>query len=253
MLSAAAMSKLSLSPRERVLTALDVPDLDAALALVTQLRGRVGGFKVGLELCSAAGAPQVVAAVSSAGGSLFLDLKLHDIPNTVASTVRAICALGPAVRMLTLHCSGGSAMLQAAAEAARAAGPQRPLLLGVTVLTSLDEQALHEELGVSVSLADHVLRMARLAQSSGLDGVVASPLEAPVIRQALGPDLLIVTPGVRPLWAAGGDQRRTLTPTEALRAGADYLVIGRPITVPPASIGSPAAAAEQIAADLSGS
>ncbi|NTV64996.1 MAG: orotidine-5'-phosphate decarboxylase, partial [Oscillochloris sp.] len=121
----------ALAPQERILAALDVPDLTAALALVAQLRGRVGGFKVGLELCTAAGVPQVVHSVAAIGGSVFLDLKLCDIPNTVAGAVRSACALGPAVRMLTLHCHGGAAMLRAASEAARATGATRPLLLGV--------------------------------------------------------------------------------------------------------------------------
>jgi orotidine-5'-phosphate decarboxylase len=240
----------TLAPHERILAALDVPDLAAALGLVESLRGRVGGFKVGLELCTAAGAPQVVRAVSAAGGSLFLDLKLSDIPNTVAGAVRAACALGPAVRMLTLHCHGGAAMLRAAVEAARAHGPQRPLLLGVTLITSMDAAALRDELEVSVSLADHVVHMARMAQACGLDGVVCSPHEAAAIRAACGPGLLIVTPGVRPAWAASADQRRIMTPAEALRAGCDYMVIGRPISAAPAALGGPAQAAERIAAEL---
>lgn len=235
---------------DRILVALDTPALPPALALVDELRGLVGGFKVGLELCTAVGVPEVVRAVSAAGGSLFLDLKLHDIPNTVQGAVRSVCALGPAVRMLTLHCHGGAAMLRAAAEAARAAGPQRPLLLGVTVLTSLDQAALQGELEVAQPLSDHVVHLARLAQASGLDGVVASPHEVAALRSACGPDLLVVTPGVRPAWAGSGDQRRTLGPAEAIATGADYLVIGRPITSPPAAIGSPAAAARRIAEEI---
>ena len=234
-----------ITPRERLLVALDAPDLDAALALVAQLRPHVGGFKVGLELCTAAGAPRVVEAVAGAGGAVFLDLKLHDIPNTVAGAVRAACALGPAVRMLTLHASGGLAMLRAAAEAA-APFPQRPLLLGVTVLTSVDAAALRDELGVAAPLEAQVLQLARLAQAAGLDGVVASPHEAAAIRRACGPGLLIVTPGVRPAWADAGDQRRVLTPAEALASGADYLVVGRPITAAP----DPAAAAARIVEEL---
>lgn len=244
------MQTHTLNPRERLLVALDTPDLAAALALVGRLRPYAGGFKVGLELCSAAGTPQVVKAVAAAGGSLFLDLKLHDIPNTVAGTVRAICALGPAVRMLTLHCHGGAAMLRAAADAARAAGPERPLLLGVTVLTSLDIAALRDDLQVATELEAHVVHLARLAQAAGLDGVVASPHEVPAIRRVCGNELLIVTPGVRPAWAAGGDQRRVMTPAEALATGSDYLVIGRPITAPPPDIGDPAAAARRIVAEM---
>ncbi|MEI7644226.1 MAG: orotidine-5'-phosphate decarboxylase [Chloroflexales bacterium] len=240
----------SLAPHERILAALDVPDLASALGLVAQLRDHVGGFKVGLELCTAVGVPQVVQAVAAAGGAVFLDLKLSDIPNTVAGAVRSVCALGPAVRMLTLHCHGGAAMLRAAVETARAAGGQRPLLLGVTVMTSLDEAALRDELDVSVGLTDHVVHMARMAQACGVDGVVASPHEVAAIRAVCGPNLLIVTPGVRPAWASSGDQRRVMRPAEALRVGSDYLVIGRPLTAPPAEVGGPAAAAIRIATEV---
>ena len=240
----------TLAPHERILAALDVPDITSALSLVAQLRRHVGGFKVGLELCTAVGAPQVVHAVAAAGGAVFLDLKLSDIPNTVAGAVRSACALGPAVRMLTLHCHGGAAMLRAAAESARAAGEQRPLLLGVTVMTSMDEATLREDLEVSVTLADHVVHLARMAQACGLDGVVASPHEVAAIRAACGRELLIVTPGVRPVWASSGDQRRVMTPAEALRVGSDYLVIGRPLTAPPAEVGGPAEAAVRIAAEV---
>lgn len=241
---------LTLAAHERILAALDVPDLPGALALVEQLRGKVGGFKVGLELCTAAGAPQVVRAVAAAGGSVFLDLKLSDIPNTVVGAVRSACALGPAVRMLTIHTHGGAAMLRAAADAARAAGEQRPLLLGVTVMTSIDQGALRDELEITAGLEEHVVHLARMAQACGLDGVVASPHEIAAIRAACGPDLLVVTPGVRPGWAASGDQRRVMTPAEALRAGCDYMVIGRPITAAPAEVGGPAQAAARIAAEL---
>lgn len=242
------MTTMPLSPRERILVALDTPDLDRAVALAAQLRGQVGGFKVGLEICTAIGAPQVVQAIAAVGGSVFLDLKLHDIPNTVAGAVRAVCALGPAVRMLTLHCTGGSAMLRAAVAAAQSM-PYRPLLLGVTVLTSLDAAALAGELQVRQDVADYVVHLARMARDCGLDGVVASPHEVGVIRAAC-PDVRIVTPGIRPLWAGEGDQRRVMPPAAALRAGADYLVIGRPMTSPPAAIGDPAAAAARIVAEL---
>lgn len=241
------MTTHTLTPRERVLVALDAPALDEALALVRALRPHVGGFKVGLELCTAAGAPRVVEAVAAAGGAVFLDLKLHDIPNTVAGAVRSVCALGPAVRMLTIHCQGGSAMLRAAAEAAAGAA-HRPLLLGVTVMTSIDAAALRDELGVPAPLDEHVVRLARLAQACGLDGVVGSPHEVGAVRAACGPGLLVVTPGVRPAWAAAGDQRRVMAPAEALAAGADYLVVGRPITAAP----DPAAAAARLVAALEG-
>ncbi len=236
------------SVRERILVALDTPDLTIAAALAERLRGHAGGFKVGLEICTAHGAPRVVETIAAVGGQVFLDLKLHDIPNTVAGAVRAACALGPAARMLTLHCTGGSAMLRAAVTAAQTM-PHRPLLLGVTVLTSLDANALATELGVSHTLTDYVVQLARMAQDCGLDGVVASPREAAAIRAAC-PGLLIVTPGIRPAWATEGDQRRATTPAAALRSGADYLVIGRPITSPPPAIGDPVAAVDQIVADI---
>lgn len=227
--------------RERLLVALDTPRLTDALALVQRLRDHVGGFKVGLELCSAVGVARVVEAVAAAGGSVFLDLKLHDIPNTVAGAVRAVCSLGPAVRMLTLHTTGGSAMLRAAAEAA-AEAPTRPLLLGVTVLTSIDAAALRDEMGVGLPMEEQVVRLALQAQAAGLDAVVAAPNEVTAIRAACGPGLLVVAPGVRPSWAEHGDQRRVMTPAAALRAGADFLVVGRPIT----AAADPAAAAIRI-------
>jgi orotidine-5'-phosphate decarboxylase len=239
-------------PHQRLLVALDVPTLPEALALVEQVRGRVGGFKVGLELCSAAGVPQVVEAVSAAGGDVFLDLKLKDIPNTVASAVRAIAHMS-GVRMLTLHCDGGSAMLRAAATALHDVygndREQAPHLIGITVMTSIDSVRL-AQVGVRDKLETQVVRLAQLAQMSGLDGVVASPHEVGAIRQACGASMLVVTPGIRPVWMATGDQQRVMTPADALRAGADYLVIGRPITAAPASIGGPLAAVERIVAEL---
>ncbi len=239
---------MSISARERIFVALDTPDVAMAIALASRLRGLVGGFKVGLELCTAVGAPQVVRALADVGGSVFLDLKLHDIPNTVAGAVRAVCALGPAVRMLTFHCTGGSAMLRAAVAAAQSM-PQRPLLLGVTVLTSLDAAALSGELQVVPSVTEYVVHLARMAQACGLDGVVASPHEVGAIRAAC-PDMCIIAPGIRPRWAAEGDQRRVMTPADALRAGADYLVIGRPITNPPPIIGDPVAAIDRLVAEI---
>ncbi|MGB9739339.1 orotidine-5'-phosphate decarboxylase [Chloroflexus sp.] len=239
---------MSISARERIFVALDTPEVAKAIALASRLRGLVGGFKVGLEICTAVGAPQVVQALADVGGSVFLDLKLHDIPNTVAGAVRAVCALGPAVRMLTLHCTGGSAMLRAAVAAAQSM-PQRPLLLGVTVLTSLDAEALSGELRVVPSVTEYVVHLARMAQTCGLDGVVASPHEVGAIRAAC-PDILIVTPGIRPQWATEGDQRRIMTPADALRAGADYLVIGRPITNPPPTIGDSVVAVDRLLAEI---
>lgn len=244
--------------RRRILVALDVPTLPEALALVEALHPHVGGFKVGLELCTAEGPLHVVRSISAAGGSLFLDLKFKDIPNTVARSVRAILeSAREGVRMMTLHCDGGSAMLRAAAEVVRehtaaAPGAPAPLLLGVTVLTSLEPAALSEELGIAEPLNAHVIRLARLAQQAGLAGVVASPREVAAIKRACGPRFVVVTPGVRPARAAASDQQRVMTPAEACQAGADYLVIGRPITAAPATEGGPAAAARRIAAEMAG-
>jgi orotidine-5'-phosphate decarboxylase len=249
------MTTTTIQAQQRILVALDVPDLAAALALVHALRDHVGGFKVGLELCSAVGVPQVVEAISAAGGRVFLDLKFKDIPNTVAGAVRAIATTcGTGVSMLTLHCDGGSAMLQAAVETLhtlyQGREAERPRLIGVTVLTSLDDATLTRELGVHEPVRGCVVRLARLAQAAGLDGVVASPHEVGAIKQACGESFLAVAPGVRPTWATSGDQRRVMTPAEACHAGADYLVIGRPITAAPPEQGGPAAAAQRIVQDL---
>ncbi len=202
------------SLRDRLIVALDVPSLGEAEAVVSHLGDAVSWYKVGSELFTAAG-PDAVAMVRRRGRRVFLDLKYHDIPNTVAGGVRAAARLG--VDLLTLHVAGGQAMLRAAVEA-RGAGPMR--LLGVTVLTSGDD-------------AGGVLDAARIAQGCGLDGVVASGREAAAVKAACGPAFLVVTPGIRPEAADPGDQRRTVTPAEALRAGADYLVIGRPIVAAP--------------------
>lgn len=240
--------------RRRILVALDMPTLAGAQAVAGQLGQRAGGFKVGLELCTAAGVPHVVKTISATGVQIFLDLKFKDIPNTVAGAMRAVAAIASngEIGMLTLHCDGGNTMLQAAAETIRQYSRHSPppLLLGVTVLTSLDEVALSQELGIAETLETCVVRLARLARAAGLDGVVASPHEVAAIRRACGPDFLIVTPGVRPTWAATGDQRRTMTPAQAIHAGADYLVIGRPVTSPPAEIGGPAEALERIVKDI---
>jgi orotidine-5'-phosphate decarboxylase len=200
--------------------------------------------------------PHVVEAIGTAGGRVFLDLKLKDIPHTVGSAVRAVgSACGAHVGMLTLHCDGGSAMLRAAVSAAHTVyGPTHddlPLLLGVTVMTSMDQARL-AQVGVRDSVESQVVRLARLAQMSGLHGVMASPHEVAAIKQACGATFITVISGIRPAWAATGDQQRVMTPAEALRQGADYLVIGRPITAAPRGIGGPAAAAERIVAELAG-
>lgn len=230
-----------------VLVALDVPDAARALALADALRGAVGGVKIGKELFTAEG-PSIVRALVERGDRVFLDLKFHDIPNTVAGAVRTAVATG--AWMVNVHASGGAAMMRAAADAAGDAaarlGRARPLVIGVTVLTSLDEAAL-ASVGITTGVMPQVLRLAALAQASGLDGVVASPLETAAIRRACGPDFAIVTPGVREAAQAGtDDQARTMAPADAVAAGASYLVIGRPITAAP----DPRAAADRIAHTL---
>ena len=230
-----------------ILVALDVDTPAKALALADALRGAVGGFKIGKQLFTAAG-PDMVRQLNARGDRVFLDLKFHDIPNTVAGAVQS--AVGTGAWMVNVHASGGSAMMKAAAEAAMKAaassGAAKPLVIGVTVLTSMTDTAL-KEVGVNRPMVDQVVHLATLAKTSGLDGVVASPQEITAIRAACGPDFQIVTPGIRPADQQGkDDQARTLTPAEAIQAGATYLVIGRPITGAP----DPRKAAEAILATL---
>jgi orotidine-5'-phosphate decarboxylase len=225
---------------QRLIVALDFPDAVAALACADQLAGSVSWFKVGLELYLAAG-ERIVRDLKQRGHSVFLDLKLHDIPNTAASAVRSLSQLEP--DMLTVHAAGGRAMLNAAAEAARSL-PHPPRLLAVTVLTSMDTAALAET-GVPSSPVEQVLRLARLAAECGIEGMVCSPAEAAALRSAL-PKALLVTPGIRPAGADAGDQKRIATPQFALAAGASMLVIGRPIT----AATDPKAAAQAILSDM---
>ena len=225
-------------PADRVFVALDTPDMDGALSLAGSLAGVVGGIKLGKAFFTANG-PQGVRRAAAAGLPVFLDLKFHDIPNPVADAVRAALSLAPV--MLTVHASGGAAMMRAAADAAREAGANRPLVLGVTVLTSLGAEDLAAT-GLAGPVPDQVMRLARLAQASGLDGVVCSAREAAALRAECGADFKLVVPGIRPAGAAAGDQKRTATPAEAMAAGADYLVIGRPVT----GAGDPAQAARTI-------
>jgi orotidine-5'-phosphate decarboxylase len=227
----------------RLIVALDVPTASAALALTARLRGHVGLVKVGLELFSAEG-PSLVRTLVDEQARVFLDLKVHDIPNTARGAARAVARLG--VSMMTVHASGGTKMMQAAAEGARegAAGAQ-PLLLGVTALTSLGSDNL-AEIGWGGSPSEVVLRLAALAQSAGLGGVVASPQEAAPIRERFGPDFAIVTPGIRPQAASLDDQARAAAPGAAIAAGADFLVIGRPIT----QASDPVAAADAVVAEM---
>jgi orotidine-5'-phosphate decarboxylase len=207
---------------DKIIVALDVPTKGEALELVEKLRDQISFFKIGLQLYTAEG-PEIVRAVSSKGSKVWLDLKLHDIPNTVAKAVESAGRLG--VQMLTIHLSGGGEMIRAATSA-RA---DNMLLLGVTVLTSSTEDTLRET-GIQHGVDDQVLRLAKLGLEAGIDGVVASPREIKPLRREFGDKIKIVVPGIRPSGADVHDQKRTMTPRDALNAGADYLVIGRPIT-----------------------
>jgi len=214
-------------PRHPVFCALDTDDLKAATRLAQAMAEGGGGIKVGKQLFTAQG-PDGVRRLSQGGQPpLFLDLKFHDIPSTVAAAVAASLALAPF--LVTVHVAGGPAMLRAAAEAAAKAGTSRPYVIGVTVLTSLDDADL-AAIGMLGPTADRAVALARLAKACGLDGVVCSAHEITAIRAACGPDILLVVPGIRPAGTASGDQKRVMTPAAALGLGADYLVIGRPIT-----------------------
>jgi len=228
-------------PSARIIAALDLPDPARAAAMAAVLAADVGLLKVGLELF-AAGGPAALAQVSALA-PVFLDLKLHDIPNTVGCAVAALLPARPA--MLTIHAVGGQAMLAAAREAAEQAGDARPMILAVTVLTSMDDRSL-ADIGVTGGMAAQVLRLARLALAAGADGLVCSPLEVAPLRQALGAGPYLVVPGVRPAGSAAGDQSRIATPREAVDAGADWIVLGRPIT----RAADPLAAARAVAAEL---
>ncbi len=230
-------------PEDRLIVALDVSSAAEAQKIVQALGAAVSTYKVGNQLFTAEG-PGVVGELVDSGKKVFLDLKFHDIPNTVAGGVRSAAALG--VSMLTVHAAGGSAMLRAAMEAARQA-PKPPLVLAVTVLTSMSDADL-QETGLAARAADHALVLATLARNCGCDGIVASPHEASVIRRDLGTGFVIVTPGIRPAGSAKGDQARVNTPAEAIAAGADYLVVGRPIT----EAKDPAQAARQIVNEIRG-
>jgi orotidine-5'-phosphate decarboxylase len=236
------------NPGNPLLVALDVDGADRALAIAEQVGGVAGGLKVGSRLFTMAG-PDLVRRLVDSGARVFLDLKFHDIPNTVAQAVDAAVRTG--AWMINVHASGGPAMMQAAtraaADAAAATGVPPPLVIGVTVLTSMDEQTLMQT-GVMRPLVDHVLALARMAQSAGLHGVVASPQETSAIRQACGPDFAIVTPGIRGASAGQekNDQSRTLGPAEAVKAGATYIVVGRPIIAAPDPRGAAQAIVEEL-------
>jgi orotidine-5'-phosphate decarboxylase len=233
---------------DKLIVALDVNARDTALSLVAALRPKVSRFKVGIELFTSCG-PALVRDILGGGGQVFLDLKFHDIPNTVARAAVEAARLG--VGMFTIHLSGGALMARRTADEVEAHCQihrlPRPKILGVTVLTSLAPPDL-EQIGVTRSLPDQVAALAAMARSAGLDGVVASPQEVGAVRQACGRDLLIVTPGVRPAGSDPDDQSRTLTPREAIAAGADFIVVGRPI----ARARDPLEAAENILLEMDG-
>jgi orotidine-5'-phosphate decarboxylase len=226
-----------------LILALDVPTREAAAPILRQLRGHLRWVKVGLQMFTAYG-PNYVREVAGMGFEVFLDLKLHDIPNTVG---KAVESLGPLpIRMLTLHCAGGGEMMRAAVAAQQRTNPNL-LILGVTVLTSMDGAALAET-GVTAPPAEQVARLGRLAADAGVRGLVCSPLEVTLLRRSLPADMQLVTPGIRPAGDASGDQKRIMTPAEAARAGSTYIVVGRPIL----QAADPAAAAREILAELSG-
>ncbi len=231
---------------KRILVALDTTDTAQAVDLCTSLEGLVGGVKLGLEFVSANG-PDGVRAVTDTGQPLFLDLKFHDIPNTVAAAVRSVVPLQPTI--LNVHASGGTAMMEAARDAARETarehGVPAPMTIAVTVLTSLDDADL-AAVGQRNPAESQAVRLAELAKDAGLDGVVCSPKEILAIRAACGPDFKLIVPGIRPLWSVTGDQKRFSSPAAAIKDGADYLVIGRPIT----AAENPADAARRIGDEL---
>jgi len=223
---------------EKIIVALDVATARQALDLVEQLRDQISFFKIGLQLYTAEG-PEIVQAVLSTGAKVWLDLKLHDIPNTVGRAVESAGKLG--VQMLTIHLSGGAEMIRAAATAQK----NEMSILGVTVLTSASEETLRE-IGISGELGDQVLRLARLGVENGIDGIVASPHEIKRLRGAFGDKIKIIVQGIRPRWAEPSDQKRFMTPRAALEAGADYIGVGRPITTD----ASPRAAAKKILEEI---
>jgi len=230
-----------MKPEERIYCAVDTPDLQKAIELAQELKGVVGAIKLGKEFFTANG-PAGVMQILEIGHKIFLDLKYHDIPNTVAGAVRVTKELS--CHMVTIHASGGSAMMKSAVEARGTA--KKPLILAVTVLTSLLDDDL-VSLGQKLPVKDQVLRLGMLAYKAGVDGLVASPKEISLLRASLGSDCILVVPGIRPAWSSNDDQKRIMTPYNAIEAGADYLVIGRPIT----QSNDPKAAAESIAEEIS--
>ena len=220
-----------MNPQERLIVALDVDSIEKAVHLTKLLSPHVGAFKVGMQLYNSVG-PEIIYTLKKLGANIFVDLKLHDIPNTVAQASRVLTSHG--VDILNVHAAGGKEMMQSAAQAvhkeALDKGLPRPLVIAVTILTSINLQVFQEEIGFAGEIEDKVVAWAKLAQAAGLDGVVASPQEIKAIRTACGPEFVIITPGIRPSGGAVHDQKRVTTPREALAAGATYIVVGRPIT-----------------------
>jgi orotidine-5'-phosphate decarboxylase len=219
---------------ERIILALDVPGYDEAMDVVRTFEDHIDIFKIGLELFTSAG-PRIVEDINAMGKKIFLDLKFHDIPNTVSKSALAVAKLG--VFMFNVHTSGGFEMMKQASDTLAKYSIEnnvpRPKLIGVTILTSIDKKTLRDDIGVKADMPDQVIHLAALAKEAGLDGVVASPEDAADLRARFGKDFLIVTPGIRPSWSAMDDQKRASTPQSALKNGASYLVIGRAITSAP--------------------
>lgn len=237
-----------MSAKDKVILALDVSSEGEAIELVKDLKDSVGAFKIGLELFTSIG-PRILESVKNAGGDrIFFDGKFHDIPNTVVGAARAATRMG--VWMFNVHAPGGSAMMRAAVEASQEEadkqGIDKPIVLAVTVLTSIDDKTLRDELSVPMLLENQVTHLAELAQNSGLDGVVSSPREIQAVKSVCGSKFMVVTPGVRPNWTGAHDQKRTMTPREAVDLGADYIVVGRAIT----GAADRQAAAEKIVQEL---
>lgn len=240
---------MELTARERLVLALDVDDFKKANELVDRLSDYVGVFKIGSQLFTAEGA-KVVNMVNERGGKVFLDLKFHDIPNTVARAAEVATKLG--VYIFNIHTSGGYEMMKAAAEASKktslSLGTRKPLILGVTLLTSINQEILEKEIGIKKILKEQVVHLAKLAKDAGLDGVVASSWEIKEIRKTCGEDFVILTPGIRPVGKSSDDQKRVMTPREAIKLGSDFLVIGRPIR----NAANPVEAAKNILKEMEG-
>jgi len=240
---------MQLTARERLVLALDVDNFKKAEELVGELSDYVGVFKIGSQLFTAEGA-KVVNMVNDKGGKVFLDLKFHDIPNTVARAAEVAAKLG--VYIFNVHTSGGYEMMKTAAEATKktslALGINKPLILGVTLLTSINQEILEKEIGIKKRLEEQVVHLAKLAKAAGLDGVVASSWEIKEIRKVCGEDFVILTPGIRPMGKSSDDQKRVMTPREAIKLGADFLVIGRPIR----NAANPVKAAKEILREMEG-